>query len=150
MPPPTDTHLSHRQTPTFQANAHLFEGHRKSRTSHIHPYPASAGTESGHRVNWVTSITPLVTPCPADSFAKSGCLSSWGSPNRLGKVSHEKTHTATRSVKHACSISMLVFLLFLLLDSDEFVGVWIPDLQSREELTDLLCSLGVLLRALGG
>jgi hypothetical protein len=29
----------------------------------------------------------------------------------VGKVSHEKTRTATRSVKHACSIAMCVFLL---------------------------------------
>ncbi len=44
----------------------------------------------------------------------------------MGKVSHEKTRIATRSVNHACNIAMPAFLLFLLLDSDEFVGVWIP------------------------
>ena len=62
----------------------------------------------------------------------------------MGKVSHEKTRIATRSVKHACSVAMRVFLLFYsfyswiptslwvsgfrsgFLDSDEFVGVWIP------------------------
>ncbi len=44
----------------------------------------------------------------------------------MGKVSHEKTRIATRSVNHACNIAMRAFLLFLLLGSDEFVGVWIP------------------------
>ncbi len=29
----------------------------------------------------------------------------------MGKVRHQKTRTATRSVKHACSITMRVFLL---------------------------------------
>ncbi len=54
----------------------------------------------------------------------------------MGKVRHEKTRIAMRSVKHACGVAMRVFLLVrrrhaclstLLLDSDEFVGVWIPD-----------------------
>ncbi len=36
-----------------------------------------------------------------------------GRPKRVGKVRHEKTRIATRSVKHACNIAMRVFLLVI-------------------------------------